>query len=154
MAALAAAFSPAASSAAGCSAGVSPGLASVALALAAGTLTGTRGFTWSGTGAWRISTVDFCTVGAAAILGEAGRDAEGAGSDCIVLVTIGGAGAAGSARWAGGAALWGAVVSRLALATPAAVTVIVATRMPRFICRPNPAPPATEERRQIRGVAR
>jgi hypothetical protein len=70
------------------------------------------------------------------------------------LVTIGDAGAAGSARWAGGAALWGPVVSKLALATPAAVTIIVATRMPRFICRPNSAPPAIEERRQIKSVAR
>jgi hypothetical protein len=37
----------------------------------------------------------------------------------------------------GEATLCGAVVSRLALATPPAVIIKVATIMPRFICRPD-----------------
>src|SRR5215218_3754880 len=82
-----AAFSPAGSE--DVSAGLSPdwpvALASVALSLSlsatGGTLTGGRGFGWNGTGAWRVSTEAFCTVGAGAPLRV--RGAAGAGAAAL-----------------------------------------------------------------------
>ncbi len=38
-----------------------------------GRLTGGRGFSWNGTGAWRVSTEAFCTVGAGCALASEGR---------------------------------------------------------------------------------
>jgi hypothetical protein len=64
------------------------------LVSAAGTFIGGRGFTWSGTGAWRTSTADFCVVGAAATLIVTGWAAEGAGAVGVTLATTGGVGVA------------------------------------------------------------
>src|SRR5688572_2617536 len=82
-----AAFSPAGSEPV--SLGLSPAcpdaLASVALSLSAtgGRLTGGRGFGWNGTGAWRVSTEAFWTVGAGSPLRV--RDAGAASAGAATL---------------------------------------------------------------------
>src|SRR4029453_11394873 len=125
-------------------------LASVALSLSlsatGGRLTGGGGVCWNGTGAWRASTDAFCTVAAGVpflvtgvVMGAAGAGAATAFSSPVVAAGRG-ASAADCACGHGEATLCGAVVNRLALATPPPVIIRVATRMPRFICHPNSAP--------------
>src|SRR5215207_9688313 len=124
-----AAFSPAGSE--DVSAGLSPdwpvALASVALSLSlsatGGRLTGGRGFGWNGTGAWRVSTEAFCTVGAGSPLRvkSAAIGAAGAGAGVLFsgpAIVIGRAtSVAGCGCGHGEPTPCGAVVSRLALAT-------------------------------------
>src|SRR5688572_2362690 len=161
-----AAFSPAGSEAV--SPGLSPpcpdALASVPLSLSAtgGRLTGGRGLGWNGTGAWRVSTEAFCTVGAGSALRVRGMAMDVAGDGAAVaalfsppaIVTGRATSVAGRGCGHGEATPCGAVVSRLALATPAAVIIRVATRMPRFICRPDLWSSTLQKRRHLPSVAR
>ncbi|MBX9644957.1 MAG: autotransporter domain-containing protein [Novosphingobium sp.] len=146
---------PAASAAAGsvdASAGLSVVLASVALSATGGRLTGGLGFILNGTGAWFASTVDFVVCADATLAGAVG--ASWAVTVFSVLLVMTGGTVAGCACGHGEATPAGAVVSRLALATPAAVIIKVATRMPRFICRPEfSASPIIQKRHPLCSVA-